>query len=166
MSTNIHLQPITKSDAELVLKFFQDCTAYFEMEQGKAPDMDTVHNFFDDHPPTHSLEDKLCLAVYQEGEMIATIDILQNYAVAHEWMIGLFLLHPSKRRQGLAQAIHKAIVAKAKAEGAKRLRVGVVTQNKIGQAFWFGLGYQEVKRTPPMRFGNRDNVIIIIQLDV
>lgn len=166
MSTNIHLQPITKSDADVVLQFFQDCRAYFEMEQGKAPDMDTVHNFFEGYPPTHSAEDKLSLAVYQGGSIIAAIDILKNYAVANEWMIGLFLLHPSKRRQGLAQAIHKAIVAKAKAEGAKSLRVGVVTQNKIGQAFWFGLGYQEVKRTPPMRFGNRDNVIIIVQLDV
>ena len=168
MAVDFQIKPITKSASteHEVLRFFQDCTPYFKMEQDKAPDMDTVRTFFEDCPPSHSREDKLNLAVYQEDEIIAVIDILKDYAVVNEWMIGLFIFHPSKRGQGLAQPIHQTIVELAKEEGVKSLRVGVVTQNDRGQAFWFGLGYTEVKRTEPIQFGNRKNIVMIVQLKI
>ena len=66
----------------------------------------------------------------------------------------------------MEKAIHQTTTELAQSQGAKSLRVGVVTQNKVGQAFWFGLGSQEVKRTELMQFGNRKNIIIIVQLKI
>lgn len=162
----ITLQKITPKDSTIVLQLFVDCADYFQLAEDKFPDTVTLSEFFEDCPPTHTLDDKISLGVFENNRLIGVVDMLRNYVTEGEWMIGLLLLRPTARGNGVGNIVHQQLIKIAQDGGAKQLRIGVVTQNTKGLAFWKGLGYQEIKRTEPIRFGNRDNVVIILQLAI
>jgi len=162
----LYLKPINKSHSEDLLNLFLSCQDFFQMAEDKVPDETTLFEFFEELPPSHSLTDKLSLGIYHKHQLIGAVDVLKRFATPSEWMIGLLLISPQYRGKRLGEQIHKQLVLLAQKEAAKSIRIGVVTQNTAGYSFWKRLGYSEVKRTSPMKFGNRENIVIVMRLEL
>lgn len=163
---NLQIRPLDKKNWAEVFDLFLACSDYFAMAEDKIPDDTNVQDFFEELPPNYSLKDKILLGIYNDNQLIGVIDILLRYATEEEMMLGFLLLHPDFRRQHLGLWAHEQILKIAQQYQAKYLRIGVVTQNKKGLAFWQKLGYQEIKRTEPRQFGNRENIVIVMRLSI
>ena len=72
------------------------------------------------------------------------------------------LLHPNERRKGLGKAIHNIIIDIAKEQKAKKLRIGVVEQNEKAIKYWTNIGYKEIKRTQPIKYGSKESTVIVM----
>lgn len=160
------IQPIDKNNWEEVSKLFLASADYFQMAEDKMPDDTTVQEFFEELPPQHNPADKLSLGIYADGQLIGVVDILLHYATQDEMMLGLLLLHPDFRGKKLGVWVHEELLKIAKKHHAQYMRIGVVTQNEKALNFWQKIGYQEIKRTEPRRFGNRENIVVVLIFDI
>jgi len=69
----------------------------------------------------------------------------KNFPVDGEWMLGLLLIEPEERDNGLGKLIHKGSVQWAVKVGSKSFRIGVIEDNHKGKRFWSDLGYIKIK---------------------
>lgn len=140
------LQP---EDEELVLHLFERCREYFENVEGRSPSRDVAYEILTQLPPGKQKKEKQVFGFFDdEDRLTALVDLVRDYPVDKEWIIGLLLVAPEHRGRGMAQKIHDYIQTHASGNGAALLRVAVLEINEPGRRFWQGMGYYEIKRVP------------------
>ena len=114
--------------------------------------------------PGKTLRDKTLLGLYAaDGTLAGVLDVIHDYPVPGEWFLGLLLLDPQWRGQGLGTAVVRAAEAWAAQGGARAIGLGVVEVNVDALRFWQRLGYAEVSRTARRPFGQREHVVIVLR---
>ncbi len=122
------------------------CSDYYILHDGVLPSKKIALEIFSDLPPGKNYEDKFVLGIYKNtNELIGIIDIIKNFPVDGEWMLGLLLIEPEERDNGLGKLIHKGSVQWAVKVGSKSFRIGVIEDNHKGKRFWSDLGYIKIK---------------------
>lgn len=139
------------------------CSDFFELIEGRTPEKDAGHSILSDLPPGKELKDKYVFGVYKEDFLIAVIDIIKDYKVTGEWIIGLLMIDPNERGNGLGRKLHDLIKTWVSEEHGKALRIGVVEENHGGYKFWCEMGYFEVDRVK-ITYGNKEHTVIIMNL--
>ncbi|KPU43472.1 acetyltransferase (GNAT) family protein [Oxobacter pfennigii] len=138
------------------------CSDFSELIEGRPPEKDAGYSILFDLPPDKELKDKYVFGVYKEnGVLIAVIEIVKDYKSIGEWIIGLLMIDPNERGNGLGRKLHDLIKAWVSEEHGKALRIGVVEENHRGYKFWCEMGYVEadrVKRT----YGNKEHTVIVM----
>ena len=81
------------------------------------------------------------------GALAGVVDLVRDFPENGVWMLGLMLLAPGERGNGLGRAAHAELVQWAKALGAKSVRIGVIEENRDGARFWDSLGYRRQGET-------------------
>ena len=162
----ISLKQLDKNSTAAVLAFFKSCSGYFLMAEGQEADEAAVTAFFEERPPACRPEEKHLFGVFEGEMLIGVIDLVENYPEQGEWIIGLMLFHPDRRGKGLGRMVHRELTEIARAGGARKMRVGVVEQNTGGLAFWTRLGYREKERTAPRLMGQKESIIIVMNLEI
>ena len=122
------------------------CSDYYILHDGVLPSKKAALEIFSSLPPGKNYEDKFVLGIYKnKDELIGIIDIVKNFPVDGEWMLGLFLIEPEERDNGLGKQIHEALVQWAITLGSKSFQIGVIEDNHKGKKFWSDLGYIKIK---------------------
>lgn len=110
------------------------------------PSKEKVKEIFTALPPGKSYEDKFVLGIFKgSGKLIGVIDVVKNFTFDGEWIIGLLIIDPKERENGLGKSVHEALIAWAVKLGAKSFRVAAIEDNHRGIKFWSGLGYTKIK---------------------
>ena len=154
----------------------------FELDAGDAPDL---QRFFDDNPgyflavqgepagPAQALEEiqglpppdwpftKRWLIGYAdaEGRLAAFANVISDLLAPGVWHIGLFIVATPLQGQGLGKALMDALEARARAGGARWLRLGVVASNVAAERFWKSRGFVAVRQRGGYIIGRRTNVV-------
>ena len=160
MTEDIRLVELRQSkDAHIVHAVFDACRDYVELETGHPPTDETVAEFFEDHPPGTSRDAKLSLLVAdRNGTPVGLVDILRGYPDPAAWYIGFLGIDRERRGEGFGKRALESIAAKARAAGADRLLLCVLSDNPRGQAFWQREGFVYRKTTPPWTAGSRTHI--------
>lgn len=158
---NIRL--LSGEDEIAVQGLCERCSDFFELIEGKTPEKDAGHGILFDLPPGKELKDKYVFGVYKEDILIAVIDIIKDYKATGEWIIGLLMIDPSDRRNGLGRKLHDLIKTWVSEELGKTLIIGVVEENQRGYKFWRKMGYFEVNRVK-RTYGNKEHTVIVMNL--
>lgn len=156
---------VKDSNNRRLLIFLWRCSEYFMLCENKRPTTKTLEEILTEVPEGYSTEDKVVIEVLEGDKVVGLIDILRGYPDKKAWMIGLLLIAPEFRRLGYGKLIHKEIKRMAKADGAERLRIGVVEENLKAHRFWRKLEYDCVKKSR-VDFGGLLKGIIIMTLDI
>lgn len=143
-------------DFEIAARIYALGSDYISLEKGSPATQATVEEFFDGRPPTHSVDDKLCLGIFDEtGTGIGVIDLLRSYPQPTDWYIGLLMFVPSVRGRGFGHRVIDRLVAIAKECGTQRLLVCALEDNVKGRAFWAREGFVHLRTIPHMMLGKR-----------
>ncbi len=156
------MKELSIDNIKQVSELFNHCNDYFFLVGNQNATQKDVNEFFEDLPPGKNMDDKYLFGVYYKETLIGVIDLVHDYPEKGEWIIGLMLLHPSERGKGLGKAIHDVIVDIANENKVKKLRIGVVKQNKKALEYWKHIGYKEIKRTQPIKYGSRECIVIVM----
>ncbi|AMC93619.1 hypothetical protein AOC36_06350 [Erysipelothrix larvae] len=133
---------LTLSDVNDVQALCVSCTDFSMLVDGVAPSEDAGLKILSDLPKGKKAEDKYVFGVYREHDLIAIIDLIKDYPTQDTWMLGLLMIHPDDRKQGLGHACSQSVERYVKDLGGTSIKIGVVQNNTIAKAFWEKAGYR------------------------
>jgi GNAT superfamily N-acetyltransferase len=152
------------NDTASMQTLLDHCTDYFELVEGEPPAPDAARQMFEDVAPGKTLDDKRLIGVFAPDDMlIGLIDVMRGYPEPAIWFIGLMLIDAACQGQGTGAAVYHAFEQWASGQGARGIGLGVVEANERAHQFWVRMGFSELRRTPPRRYGQRDQIVIVMQ---
>ncbi len=156
-----YLQP---GDSATLQELLEHCADYFELVYGLPPAATGAQELFAEKPPAKTLEDKFVIGFWDDAErLIGVLDTVRDYPQPGEWFVGLFLITPAYRQHGVGHMTYQVFERWVVQRGARQIGLGVVESNRRAYDFWQGLGFEVVEKRPPARYGNKDNVVIVMR---
>lgn len=141
---NYRIAKIDESDVVAIQNVFVKCRDFVILVDGNEPSDDSGEMFLSDLPPEKELEDKFSFGIYDSDEMIGIIDLIRDYKIVGEWYLGLLIIDPKYRAQGLGTAVHNWIKTFVDDNGGSQISLGVVANNTKAYKFWKNAGYNEI----------------------
>lgn len=137
------------------------CADFHVLIYGQPAGPEEARNLLTELPPGRTLEDKFFLGLFTpRPRLCGVLDLVRDYREPGEWYLGLLLLEPGARGQGLGEGVVRAAEGWTKAQGARRIRLNCAEQNTSGRRFWERRGYREDRRFPPRQLGARETVLV------
>ncbi len=164
-NSEYNIRLLSVDDEIEIQGLYERCSDFSELVESRTPEKDAGRSVLFDLPPGKELKDKYVFGVYKEDVLISVIDIVKDYKIDGEWIIGLLMIDPSERGNGLGRKLHDIIKAWVSEEQGRLLRIGVVEENHRGHKFWLEMGYVEVDRVK-MICGNKEHTVIVMNLDI
>jgi RimJ/RimL family protein N-acetyltransferase len=164
-----HLEPfsvyrLSIGDIEAIQGLLDQCLDYMLLVDGHAANLPSTKEDFQFLPPSASQENKYVYGILDKKKaLVGLLDTLRGYPEEGTWWIGLLLLVPHLRSQGLGEKTVEAFVRYAKTSGAQALMLGVVEDNQRAYRFWSKVGFELVRQTEPRRFGEKMQQVNILQ---
>ena len=158
------VQRLSQEDAPLLRKLGERCREHLELHYGSPPDPEQlVRDLLTDLPPGKPLADKFGMGVFDgAGRLVGGIDVVRDYPEPGEWYLGLLVLEPRHRSQGLGTKLMGALVHWLREQGARSLRLAVSEHNEAGRRFWTRQGFEPVKQVIA-EFGNKQSVFHVMR---
>lgn len=166
LSEDCRLRQLSPANLKIVQGLCEKCTDYFLLSEGTSPSENAAAEIFDALPPGKTYTDKYIFGIeHSDGKLAGVIDLVKNYPSDGVWMLGLLLLDPEERGQGIGRAAHRALATWAGALGAESFRIGVIEENRGGKQFWEALGYTKEKEIR-LEFGKKEHQIHVMTLNL
>lgn len=131
---------LVAQDLPQVYKLCQGNTTFYEYNK-ESVTLAAVEADFTALPPGIALEDKYYLGFYQQGSLVALLDVIAHYPRAETAHIGLFMVEQACQGQGLGREIIGGLLRQLRCAGFARARLGCIVGNKEGEAFWQRMGF-------------------------
>ncbi|MCP5262365.1 MAG: GNAT family N-acetyltransferase [Rhodoferax sp.] len=148
------LRPLARAQASELQVLYDACADYFVHAQGAAASADAALAEFDDRPDGVPAEAKFVFGSLQpDGRCAAMVEGLRDYPLAGVWYLGLMLVRPALRSQGLGAALVRRLEHLARAAGAREIRLCVFDTAPRSRAFWERNGYRVFRAVPATQFG-------------
>jgi len=136
------IRPLDKtSDVNKVVEFYAAAPDYWEIAEGKPPGFEKAHEFFEDIPPNCDPKEGHRLGLFLGEQLSGIADLYFGFPEGGDAYLGLMLLGPWARNQGMGKCFLSHVESLARAGSANRLYVGVMTINPKGRAFWEREGF-------------------------
>lgn len=138
------LRVATDEDIEAVLALYRRNEDYFALE-GTQPAAQSIREDMTVLPPRCKPEDKHYIALWRDGALEGTLDVVEGYPRARTLWIGLLLVDQELRRQGLGREIVTALTQAATQAGMDAIRLGCLQNNPVAHAFWEAVGFHDLR---------------------
>ncbi|WP_375769349.1 GNAT family N-acetyltransferase [Archangium gephyra] len=158
---------VSEEDAPLIRALGERCLEHLELHYGSPPDPgQMIRELLTDLPPGKTLGDKFGMGVFDKaGQLVGAIDVIRDYPQPGEWYLGLLVLEPGQRNQGLGAKLLEALTHWLLRRGAASLRLAVSEHNAAGQRFWKRSGFQPVKQVLA-EFGNKTSLFHVMRREL
>ncbi len=158
------ITPIDSTHADQLQALFEHCADYALIVEGGAVSPHAAQEAMQETPPGRSLADKYLFGVWhQQNQLVGVLEGMRNYPEESIYWIGLLLLDPAVRGQGLGRRLVQRFGAWAQAQGATALMLGVVADNHPAFAFWQRQGFELVRVSEPRAFGKKMQTVSVLR---
>ena len=157
------LGTVTEDLLEKVLNIYETNEEYFKISMNGKPSIESIIEDKNDIPPGSNFQDKYYKIISINGQDIGIIDYIMNYPDEDAVYIGLFMINGDFHRQGYGKAFIEEFTANMREKGYRRLRLGVLKQNKNGFEFWTRMGFKVVKEMFSTIHPERNWEIIVME---
>lgn len=149
MLDDIVLSPITQAGhAEDAMDLALRARDYITLEVGHAPDDQYIKDFFTAAPPDLGPSCLQTLSVMSGPAMVGMTCVAEGYEWPDDWWIGLLLLDPAFRGQGIGQKVVHQIKERAAQKGVNWIKLSVLFANPRGLTFWLHQGFTHHRDAP------------------
>jgi GNAT superfamily N-acetyltransferase len=164
ISSNYTIRQLNTADLAKLQELCEKCTDYFELAEGNPAGENAAHHILTGLPEGKQNSDKFALGVFFNNteNLIGVIDIVQNFPISGEWILGLLLIDPIYRNRGTGQEVYRALSEWCRKNAAISMRIGVLKDNDHALRFWQRLGFVEVERKNK-KFGSKMHTVIFMR---
>lgn len=154
-------------DAAVLQNLYEQCMEFALLTDGQPPSLTAARDEFDALPDGKTTEDKYILGLFNpQNDLIGMIESIRHYPDNQTWWLGLMMLSPEQRGQGLGSAFYQAFENWVSAQGVKQVSLSVIEANKLGLQFWKSLGFEAIRKTEPRQFGNKVHAVYVMSRPV
>lgn len=133
------LHPVT--DLPAVAAFLDEAADYWLLAEGAAPGPTAAADFFTDAPPGCDPARSQHLGLFHESRLSGLAELSFGFPAAGDAYLGLLILTPRLRGQGLGRSLLTEVETRARNAGAGALYLAVLDANPRGAAFWAREGF-------------------------
>lgn len=165
MAAAVTVRPIAASaDNEAAVQALHERSADYVLRVwGLPPDPNSGREFFERLPPGRAPEHKHTLGVFDGERLAGCIDLVRGWPDEATAVIGLLLLEPAARGQGVGRVAYGAIEAQVRAWPEIRwLRAVVLQTNDVARPFWERLGFRANGQTRPHEAGTVKTTAVVL----
>lgn len=126
-----------------VQELLENCGEYLLFQDGEPVAKDAAKELFNAIPESVEPTSKVVLGVFRQERLIGVIDLIKGYPQTEVLTLGLMLLVPSARKQGIGREAYQLLEEWAVSQGYRRIRLGVLNDNCGGLKFWPKNGFIE-----------------------
>lgn len=134
-------EQIEPEDEAAILDLFDQCDDYFEAATGGPSAPGDVQSLFYALPDGASFDDKRLFTVRDGDRIIGLIDAVMRHPTVTSCAIGLFLVAPSHRRQGIGTAVAGVLIDELRELGVRQVTASAMDQVPSGPSFLTSLGF-------------------------
>ena len=134
-SSEYRVRKMTEEDISSVLKLYRGNPDYFVYCPPEAS-AESVRADMRALPPGKTPEDKYFIGFFQDGFLVAVMDLIDRYPDDDTAFIGLFMVARERQGAGVGTGILSGCLQSLKREGYSRVRLGYVQGNPQARAFW------------------------------
>lgn len=117
------------------------CTAFYELIEGEPATAATAAEILGPLEPKYANGTKHVWGLEAPRNLIAVTELLEGHPTPYDWYIGLLLVAPEQRRQGLGSDFCQAIMEWLAGRRAATVRLVVHRQNVVARTFWERQGF-------------------------
>lgn len=155
---------LQNGDLPALQDLLERCGDYIELTSGSPPSPAGAENILTDRPAGKDLEAKFVIGVsLAKGALIAVVDMVRDYPGEGDWWLGLLLVDPHSRSQGLGRSLYTACENWACAIGGSNMLLGVFEANPRAYRFCQSLGFEMLEKRPPAKFSERQQTVIVMK---
>lgn len=159
--SGLRARRLTEADTGALQALCEACVDYHTLVYGQPAGPDEARTQLTELPPGKTLEDKFFFGLFTpRPRLCGALDFIRDFREPGEWYLGLLMLEPGARGNGLGEAVLKAAEDWVRGQGGRRIRLAVAEQNTGGLRFWERHGFREDKRFPPRDMGARQTVLL------
>lgn len=151
-----------KADYRRVADLMHRASDYVAMETGKANNPGFVHSTLTDAPPNCGPDDIFLRGLERpDGSLAGFAGSIRHYPKQGHWYMGLLILEPDARGDGLGRRTAQHVIDEARADGAPCIRIAVLDVNKGARTFWDKMGFEHERtvRADPKGDGHKRHVL-------
>lgn len=157
---------ISEQEIEEAFKIYQSNTSYFQIVSKKTPSLEDVKNDKVSVPEGVPLQ-HLQYGLYSDGaKNIGLIHLLRNYPDNDTVYIGLFLIHGAYHRKGYGKRLMGQMEKSMVKSGYKKIRLGVVEENKAVMRFWENLGFSKIETVIGSSTSKQEWKVYVMEKDI
>jgi ribosomal protein S18 acetylase RimI-like enzyme len=142
------LHPYSARDIIALNKLLHSSLQYYLLHTNAPPLPDAAQKLLLSIPNGKTENNKFVMALFDEEEMIACVDILREYPRKEIAIIKLLLVAEPFQDQGLGSDLLAQITKLIRSWGCSEIQLGVCTSNPRGFKFWRRHGFRELRREP------------------
>ena len=158
---------LSKEDIPAVQKFFNDNPDFFIASTGQAPKENEAEILFNKIPEGKTTEDKFWLAIFDNdnNNIVAFVDLIQNYKIENQWTIGLYIVSKNYRGQGIATKLLNDLENLLLSLRVNSLEISIKEQNVCELSFWKKMNFVEESKTPQKDFTDKYEFLLSKKLE-
>jgi GNAT superfamily N-acetyltransferase len=141
-------------EAEWLQGLYEACAEFSVLVDGEPPAPTAAADDLTALPPGSQAADKFVFGLVDAaGGLVGMIESIRAYPDDKAWWLGLLMIHPAHRRDGLGSVLYSGFERWVAAQGFTTVGLGVVSANLTGLAFWQRLGFAITRTVPEQQFG-------------
>lgn len=140
LSKKYEVRTLNKNDVDIIY----DMSCKNEIYYKYHPPFVTKESIAEDMrvlPPDKSYDDKYYVGFFDDGLLVANMDLILGYPTDEIVFIGLFMTNKSYQNRGVGSDIIGDVCNYLKQSGYKKVRIGVDKGNPQSNSFWQKNGF-------------------------
>lgn len=129
------------ADHAAVAAFLDEAADYWLLADGEAPGPQAAEEFFTQCPPGCDPAASHRLGLFHDGRLSGLAELSFGFPAPGDAYLGLMILAPRLRGQGLGAGFLAHVETLARDAGAPTLFLAVIEANPRGRAFWDRHGF-------------------------
>ena len=123
------------------------------------PDPETLKGELIALPPGKTLDDKYFAGIYQDGHLIAILDLITGYPNPQTAFIGWFMVDGALQGTGIGRGFVAELCAYLKDRGFDQIRLGCIEENAEGRRFWERNGFDYTGK----QYSTENYTVLVLQ---
>ena len=140
LGTRYDVRRITESEITDVYRLCKTNKRFYQYMH-KVPTKESLTAVISDIPDGVDSRSKFFVGFYEEGRLIAVLDMITDYPDKSGAFIGWLMVDGEKQRCGIGSEILADVRAAVKSWGCSTLSLGCVKENEEAVAFWTSQGF-------------------------
>ena len=162
---NFSARLLSSNDLPIIQTFLDNNEDFFIMSTGEKARKNEAEEILKNIPGEKVNENKFLIGLLDDNELVAFVDIIQNYKNDAEWTINYFLVNKNYRGKAIATRLLNAIENILLSLKVNTLRVVVQEQNVCGSALWNKTGFKEIERIKQKIFSDKNDIVMTKKLE-